>query len=51
MLMQTSAEALRAMKFRELTLTVTSQNRSAVQLYEKLHFTTIRSFTAGVWPR
>src|SRR6202048_1473208 len=51
MLMQTSADALRSMKFRELTLTVTSQNRSAVQLYENLHFTTIRSFTAGVWPR
>src|SRR5882757_47289 len=51
MLMQTSAEALRSMKFRELTLTVTAQNRSAVQLYENLHFTTIRSFTAGVWPR
>jgi len=51
MLMQTSAEALRAMKFRELTLTVTAQNRSAVLLYEKLHFSTIRSFTAGVWPR
>jgi ribosomal protein S18 acetylase RimI-like enzyme len=51
MLMQTSAEALRAMKFRELTLTVTAQNRSAVQLYENLHFITIRSFTAGVWPR
>ncbi|HEY4817156.1 MAG TPA: GNAT family N-acetyltransferase [Candidatus Acidoferrum sp.] len=50
-LMQTSAEALRSMKFRELTLTVTAQNRSAVQLYENLHFTTIRSFTAGVWPR
>jgi ribosomal protein S18 acetylase RimI-like enzyme len=51
MLMQTSAEALRSMKFRELTLTVTTQNRSAVQLYENLHFTTIRTFTAGVWPR
>jgi len=51
MLMQTSAETLSALKFRELTLTVTSQNRSAVQLYENLHFTTIRSFTAGVWPR
>jgi ribosomal protein S18 acetylase RimI-like enzyme len=51
MLMQTSAEALRSMKFRELTLTVTAQNRSAVQLYEKLNFTTIRTFTAGVWPR
>jgi ribosomal protein S18 acetylase RimI-like enzyme len=51
MLMQTSAEALRAMKFRELTLTVTSDNRTAVQLYEKLGFQTIKSFTAGVWPR
>jgi ribosomal protein S18 acetylase RimI-like enzyme len=51
MLMQTSAEALRSMNFRELTLTVTSENRSAVQLYENLGFTTIRTFTAGVWPR
>jgi ribosomal protein S18 acetylase RimI-like enzyme len=51
MLMQTSSEALRAMKFRELTLTVTSENRSAVQLYETLGFSTIRTFTAGVWPR
>jgi ribosomal protein S18 acetylase RimI-like enzyme len=51
MLMQSSAEALRSVKFRELTLTVTSANRSAVQLYEKLGFTTIRTFTAGVWPR
>jgi ribosomal protein S18 acetylase RimI-like enzyme len=51
MLMQTSAEALRSMKFRELTLTVTADNRTAVQLYEKLGFQTIKSFTAGVWPR
>jgi ribosomal protein S18 acetylase RimI-like enzyme len=51
MLMQSSAEALRAMKFRELTLTVTSQNSSAVKLYENLGFTTIRTFTAGVWPK
>jgi ribosomal protein S18 acetylase RimI-like enzyme len=51
MLMQTSAEALRSTKFRELTLTVTSENRSAVRLYENLGFTTIRTFTAGVWPR
>ena len=49
--MQSSAEALRAMKFRELTLTVTSENAAAVKLYEKLGFTTIRTFTAGVWPR
>jgi ribosomal protein S18 acetylase RimI-like enzyme len=51
MLMQTSAETLRSMKFRELTLTVTSENCGAVQLYEKLGFKTIRTFTAGVWPR
>jgi ribosomal protein S18 acetylase RimI-like enzyme len=51
MLMQTSVESLRSMKFRELTLTVTSENRTAVQLYEKLGFHTIKSFTAGVWPR
>jgi ribosomal protein S18 acetylase RimI-like enzyme len=51
MLMQTSADALLSMKFRELTLTVTSDNRTAVQLYERLGFHTVRSFTAGVWPR
>jgi ribosomal protein S18 acetylase RimI-like enzyme len=51
MLMQTSADALRSMKFRELTLTVTADNRTAVQLYDRLGFRTIKSFTAGVWPR
>jgi len=51
MLMQTSAEALRGMRFRELTLTVTTENTSAVRLYESLGFNTIRTFTAGVWPR
>jgi len=51
MLMLTSAEALNKTNFRELTLTVTSENHVAVQLYEKLGFTTIRTFTAGVWPR
>src|SRR5277367_4399129 len=51
MLMQTSGETLRGMKFKELTLTVTSENYGAVKLYEKLGFTTIRTFTAGVWPR
>jgi ribosomal protein S18 acetylase RimI-like enzyme len=51
MLMQTSADALRSMKFRELTLTVTSENSGAVKLYEGLGFHVIRSFTAGVWPR
>jgi ribosomal protein S18 acetylase RimI-like enzyme len=51
MLMQTSGETLRSMKFRELTLTVTSENYGAVRLYEKLGFKTMRTFTAGVWPR
>jgi len=50
-LMQASAEALRALKYNELTLTVTSANHTAVHLYERLGFSTIKSFTAGVWPR
>ncbi len=51
MLMQTAIDALCSMKFKELTLTVTADNRAAVELYEKLGFRTIKSFTAGVWPR
>ena len=50
-LMVTAVDALRGLKFHELTLTVTSVNHSAVQLYEKLAFKTLKSFTAGVWPR
>jgi ribosomal protein S18 acetylase RimI-like enzyme len=50
-LMRASAEALRNMKYNELTLTVTSENRTAVHLYERLGFSTLKSFTAGVWPR
>ena len=50
-LMHKASDALRAMKFKELTLTVTSENRVAVQLYHRLGFRTIKSFTAGVWPR
>jgi ribosomal protein S18 acetylase RimI-like enzyme len=34
-----------------LSLTVTAENRTAVRLYEQLGFLTIKSFTAGVWPR
>jgi ribosomal protein S18 acetylase RimI-like enzyme len=51
MLMLTAIDTLRTMKFKELTLTVTADNKTAVQLYEKLGFHTIKSFTAGVWPR
>ena len=50
-LMITAVHALRGLKFHELTLTVTSVNHTAVQLYEKLGFKTLKSFTAGVWPR
>jgi ribosomal protein S18 acetylase RimI-like enzyme len=50
-LMRASVEALREARFEELTLTVTSENRGAVHLYERLGFSTIKSFTAGVWPR
>ena len=50
-LMITAVDALRGLKFHELTLTVTSVNHGAVQLYEKLGFRTLKSFTAGVWPR
>lgn len=50
-LMQTSSEALRALKFHELTLTVTSDNHTAVHLYNHLGFKTIKTFTAAVWPR
>ena len=50
-LMQTAADALRNLHFKELSLTVTAENKTAVRLYERLGFTTIRSFTAGVWPR
>jgi len=51
MLMETAADALRSLRFRELSLTVTAENRTAVRLYEQLGFQTIKSFTAGVWPR
>jgi ribosomal protein S18 acetylase RimI-like enzyme len=51
MLMETSADALRSLRFKELSLTVTAENRTAVHLYERLGFKTIKSFTAGVWPR
>jgi len=50
-LMQASQEALRNMHYKELSLTVTAENHGAVELYEKLGFVTLRSFTAGVWPR
>lgn len=49
--MQTSQDALRNLHYKELSLTVTAENRTAVHLYEQLGFERIKSFTAGVWPR
>lgn len=51
LLMQKSQDALRNLNYSELSLTVTADNRAAVRLYEQLGFETIKSFTAGVWPR
>jgi ribosomal protein S18 acetylase RimI-like enzyme len=48
-LMEATLTALRERNFTGLSLTVTSANQPAVQLYEKLGFVKIKTFTAGVW--
>src|ERR1035437_9182221 len=48
-LMATSMQALRARRYTKVSLTVTSGNERAVRLYEKLGFTVIKKFAAGVW--
>jgi len=48
-LMEASIQALQRRHFDSLSLTVTSSNSSAVQLYEHLGFLTIKKFAAGVW--
>lgn len=48
-LMESSIRALRERKFESLSLTVTSVNKKAVELYEHLGFKTIKTFAAGVW--
>jgi ribosomal protein S18 acetylase RimI-like enzyme len=48
-LMEASIQALRRRGYDWLSLTVTSENASAVQLYEHLGFRTIKKFAAGVW--
>jgi len=49
-LMQAAMNELAAMHAKELSLTVTSSNRGAVQFYEKIGFKTLKTFVAGVWP-
>lgn len=48
-LMNASMDALRKMRASELSLTVTSTNSNAVELYDNLGFRTLKSFLAGVW--
>jgi len=48
-LMEASIQALRALGYTGLSLTVTSVNATAVRLYERLGFRTIKTFAAGVW--
>ena len=48
-LMEASIHSLRSMRYRSLSLTVTSANANAVRLYEDLGFHTIKKFAAGVW--
>jgi ribosomal protein S18 acetylase RimI-like enzyme len=47
--MERSIEALRKRNYDSLSLTVTSVNKRAVELYERLGFHTIKTFAAGVW--
>lgn len=48
-LMEHSIEALRRRRYESLSLTVTSINQRAVELYEHLGFKTVKTFAAGVW--
>lgn len=48
-LMEHSIHALRRRNYEALSLTVTSINKPAVELYERLGFRTIKTFAAGVW--
>lgn len=49
LLMEHSIQALRRRNYEALSLTVTSVNKPAAQLYEHLGFRTIKTFAAGVW--
>ena len=48
-LMEASIRVLRERKYESLSLTVTSVNKKAVELYEHLGFRAIKTFAAGVW--
>jgi ribosomal protein S18 acetylase RimI-like enzyme len=48
-LMEHSIQALRRRGYQSLSLTVTSVNTRAVELYEHLGFRMVKTFAAGVW--
>jgi ribosomal protein S18 acetylase RimI-like enzyme len=48
-LMESSIHALKRRRYESLSLTVTSVNKRAVELYEHLGFRTVKTFAAGVW--
>ena len=48
-MMEASMQALRVRHYKSVSLTVTSGNIRAVTLYEKLGFTAVKKFAAGVW--
>ncbi len=48
-LMQATIAAVAGKNFRALTLTVSTSNMPAVQLYERLGLRTIKTFSAAVW--
>jgi ribosomal protein S18 acetylase RimI-like enzyme len=47
--MEHSIQTLRRRNYQSLSLTVTSVNRRAVELYEHIGFRTVKTFAAGVW--
>jgi ribosomal protein S18 acetylase RimI-like enzyme len=48
-LMEHSIQALRSRNYQSLSLTATSVNKRAAELYEHLGFRTVKTFAAGVW--
>jgi ribosomal protein S18 acetylase RimI-like enzyme len=49
LLMESAIQALRHRNYESLSLTVTSMNKRAVELYEHLGFHALKTFAAGVW--
>ncbi|HLI31040.1 MAG TPA: GNAT family N-acetyltransferase, partial [Terriglobia bacterium] len=50
-MLESSFRKLERLDFKEVSLTVTDQNASAVRFYERLGFETFHTFGAFVWDR